>query len=133
MIDATTFGHLRNVSSIDLTGTGNNTLKLDSKAVIALSGATDNAATVDADESKMLVVNGNAGDALNLADLSAWTVGATQTGASLITTYGSAHKFVSGDSYKMLTLNGATLFVDSTVNIKPSKAWPSPVRALPAT
>ena len=117
LTDPTSFSRLRNISSFDLTGTGNNTLNVNYKAVSSLSGATDNAATVGVDESKMLVVNGNAGDTVNVANLDAWAVGVSQSGDSLSATYGSAYKFLSGHTYKALTLNGATLFVDSTVTV----------------
>jgi VCBS repeat-containing protein len=117
MTNATVAARVKHFSSIDLTGTQNNTIKLNWANVASLSGTTDNTATVGVDESKMLVVSGNAGDAVQLADLSKWSVGASQTAASLTTTYGSSYKFLSGHTYKAYTLNGATLFVDEALSI----------------
>ena len=116
MTNATVDDRLKNFSSIDITGTQNNTLKLDWRAISTLSGATDNTAT-NADESKMLVVSGNAGDTVNLVSLSSWSAGSSQTAASLTSTYGSAYNFLSGHTYKAYTLNGATVFVDDAVTL----------------
>jgi hypothetical protein len=117
MTSATVAARLKNFSSIDLTGTQNNTLKLDWKAISTLSGALDNSATTTADESKMLVVSGNAGDTVSLVGLSSWAVGTSQTAASLTTTYGASYNFLSGHTYKAYTLNGATVFVDDAVTL----------------
>jgi len=108
---------LRNFSTFDITGTGNTTLKVDYDAVVNMSGATDNPATT-ADESKLLVVNGNAGDTVQVVNLSSWsTSAATQTAAALTATYGSAYQFKAGSTYKEFTRRGATLFVENTVTV----------------
>jgi VCBS repeat-containing protein len=108
---------LRNFSTFDITGTGNTTLKVDYDAVVNMSGATDNPATT-ADESKLLVVNGNAGDTVQVVNLSSWsTSAATQTAAALTATYGSAYQFKAGSTYKKFTRRGATLFVENTVTV----------------
>jgi hypothetical protein len=44
-------------------------------------------------------------------------VGASQTAASLTTTYGASYNFLSGHTYKAYTLNGATVFVDDAVTL----------------
>ena len=116
LTDAAVRARIKNFSSIDLTGAANNTLKLNYAAVVALSGASDAAGTL-ADESKMLVVSGNAGDTLNLVNLASWNVGAAQTAASLSTAYGSAYNFLAGHTYKAYTLNGATVFVDQAITV----------------
>lgn len=116
LTDAAVRARIKNFNSIDLTGTGNNTLKLNYTAVVALSGTTDVVST-QADESKMLVVSGNAGDTLNLVNLASWNVGAAQTAASLSTAYGSAYNFLASHTYKAYTLNGATVFVDQAITV----------------
>jgi hypothetical protein len=114
MTSAALLPRVRNISSVDLTGTANNTLKLNYQAV-ATMGTTDNSLTTGTDESKMLIVSGNAGDALQLVNLSSWTQGSTQTAAALTTLYGSEYRFLSGRSYQSYTLAGATLFVDTAL------------------
>ncbi|MGV0984163.1 MAG: Ig-like domain-containing protein [Limnohabitans sp.] len=114
LTNAAVRARVHNFNSIDLTGTAANTLKLNWAAVVALSGTTDVTGTA-ADESKMLVVSGNAGDTLNLVNLTSWNVGAAQTAADLTTIYGSAYNFLAGHTYKAYTLNGATVFVDQAI------------------
>jgi hypothetical protein len=70
----------------------------------------------------MFVVSGNNTsstyqDKLKLVNLSAWSVGTSQTSESLTATYGSAFKFLQGHTYKSYTLNGATLFVDDFLDV----------------
>jgi hypothetical protein len=84
--------------------------------VATLSGATD-VATTGPDESKMLVVNGNSGDTVNLVSLSSWNVGTSQSGASLRSTFGTAYNFDAAATYKAFTLNGATLFVNDALTV----------------
>ncbi|WP_233260963.1 S-layer family protein [Limnohabitans sp. WS1] len=116
LTDAAVRARIKNFSSIDMTGAGNNTLKLDWTAVASMSGTTDVTATA-ANESKMLVVSGNADDTLNLVNLASWNVGAAQTAASLSAAYGSAYNFQAGKTYKAYTLNGATVFVDQAITV----------------
>ena len=52
----------RDIEVIDLTGAGNNTLRLSTQDLLALSGS-----------SNILTVNGNAGDAVELTDFGSWT------------------------------------------------------------
>jgi hypothetical protein len=75
LTDAAVRARISNFSSIDMTGSAANTLKLNHAAVASLSGATNVDGTL-ADESKMLVVSGNASDTLNLVNLASWNVGA---------------------------------------------------------
>jgi hypothetical protein len=74
LTDAAVLARVRNFSSIDMAGAGANVLKIKYAAVVALSGTTNVAGTL-ADESKMLVVSGNAGDTLNLVNLASWNIG----------------------------------------------------------
>lgn len=111
----TTVGNkVRGFNTIDLTGNGNNTLKLDYAAVVRTSTVVDDGKTL-ADESRMMVVNGNSGDALQL--VGSWTAGSAVSGASLAATYGSAYGFASGTNYTAYTLQGATVFVASAVGV----------------
>lgn len=119
LTSATVAAKLKGFSSIDITGPAAtaNKLKLDYKAISTLSGTTDNAATTAANESKMLVVSGDAGDTVELVDKASWNVGSSQTAASLTALYGSAYNFMTGHTYKAYTLAGATLFVDNAVTL----------------
>jgi methionine-rich copper-binding protein CopC len=101
---------------IDLT-TGTNTLTLSQTQAAVLSGASDNASTA-VDESKMLIVNGNAGDGVQFMDGTNWSAGQSFTGNSLNLTYGAAFAFKSSSTYKLYTAaNGATVFVNSLVTV----------------
>ncbi|WP_146183204.1 Ig-like domain-containing protein [Limnohabitans sp. Bal53] len=108
--------HLHNFETIDMTqngagGTG--TLKLDRNAIINLSDLLDNTATSGVDESQMLVVNGKAGDKVQLVGGANWTNVATGlTGELLNSTYGADYKFTSTDRYTQMSNNGVTLFLD---------------------
>jgi VCBS repeat-containing protein len=137
LTNATVLGKLRGFSSIDISGptttATNNTLTLDWNAAATLSGAADNAATTGANESKMLVVSGNAGDTLKLVNLASWSVGTVRTAAALNAEFGSSFNFLSGHTYKAFTLAGVTLYVDDVftgatlVNATPSSTAPAPV------
>jgi hypothetical protein len=103
-------------SVVDVTGNGNNTVKLSLNDVLNLSGAVDNAATVDVDESKMVVVKGEAGDVLNLTDRVDWQAVTTgELGASLASTYGAAYGFAAGRTYTHYSQGGAHLYVDELI------------------
>ena len=116
LTDAAVRARVHNFNSIDMTGAGANTLKLNWAAVVDLSNTTDVAGNL-AYESKMVVVSGNAGDTLNLVNLTSWNVGAVQTAEALSTVYGSAYNFLTGHTYKAYTLNGATVFVDQAMTV----------------
>jgi methionine-rich copper-binding protein CopC len=121
LTDADVRARITNFSSIDITGQYANTINLDYAAVMNMSGAT-NVIGTPSDESKMFVVSGNNTsstyqDKLKLVNLSAWSVGTSQTSESLTATYGSAFKFLQGHTYKSYTLNGATLFVDDFLDV----------------
>jgi hypothetical protein len=108
--------HLHNFETIDLTQNGAGgagTLKLDRNAIINLSDLLDNTATSGVDESQMLVVNGKAGDTLQLLGGINWTTVTTGlTGESLNSTYGADYNFTPSDLYIQLRNNGVTLFLD---------------------
>ncbi len=92
LTNLTVAAHLHNFETIDLTQNGAGgagTLKLDRNAIINLSDLLDNTATSGVDESQMLVVNGKAGDTLQLVDSGSWnTVTTGLKGADLNNTYG---------------------------------------------
>ena len=73
---------IESVERIDLTGSGNNTLKLSARDVQDMAGmnlwdVAANGAT--ADQFHQLMVDGDAGDAVILADYADWTRGSTFT------------------------------------------------------
>lgn len=105
---------VKSFSSIDLTGTINNTIKLNWAAVAILSYAFDaDYPGVDAD--RMLVVSGNPGDVMQLVNLKSWSVGEVQSATALNAAYGHAHQFLAGHAYKAYSLYGATVFVDEAM------------------
>jgi hypothetical protein len=98
-------------------GSGNK-FKLGLAEVLALAGGTDNAATEGVDESKMLVLQGNGGAALNKLELKdglSWTAVTNLGGTGLQTTYGAEYGFEAGRSYTQYTSGAANLFVDQTL------------------
>ncbi|MGQ0663031.1 MAG: beta strand repeat-containing protein, partial [Pseudomonadota bacterium] len=80
---------LTGLEQIDITGTGNNTLKLNVQEVLDLS-----------DTSNQLLVLGNSGDKVEAAG-QGWVAGGTQT--------------ISGETYQSYTSGSATLLVDTDV------------------
>jgi hypothetical protein len=63
-------GNWLNVERIDLTGTGNNTLKLAAADIVDLSDLTlSNAASSNFTLRPFLMIDGNSGDAMDLSDL----------------------------------------------------------------
>lgn len=109
---------VKDYSSIDLTGTLNNTLKVDWSAIATLS-ETMHTGQALADAPRMLVISGNAGDALQLVNLNQWTRGEVQTTDSLTDTYGSSHSFLAGHAYRPYALNGVFAFVDEAIAVNP--------------
>ena len=107
---------VKNFSSIDLTGTINNTIKLNWAAVAILSDAFD-AAAQGVDSARMLVVSGNLGDAMQLVNLGSWSVGEVQSAETLSAIHGAVHQFLAGHAYKAYTLYGATVFVDEVMQV----------------
>jgi hypothetical protein len=107
--------NLNNFESIDITGNGNNTVKLDLNAVLNMSDIADNPATT-ANEGSMLVLNGNAGDTVQLVGGINWTTVTTGvSGATLAATYGAGYAFAAADTYREMSYNGATLFIDEAM------------------
>jgi hypothetical protein len=103
------------VAQVDLTGTGDNTVKLDLNAVLSMQGTADNLDT-PVDESSMLVLNGNAGDTVQLVGGINWTtVTSGVSGASLNSTYGAGYNFAATDKYTQLSYGGGTLFIDEAM------------------
>ncbi|PUE44386.1 hypothetical protein B9Z47_18220 [Limnohabitans sp. 2KL-1] len=119
LTNTTVMGKLDNFNVIDMKQGSGNKFKLGLTEVLALAGGTDNVATVGVDESKMLVVQGNGGAALNTLQLNGGLVGWTSVtnlgGTSLQTTYGAEYGFEVGRSYTQYTNSGANLFVDQTL------------------
>ncbi|WP_346308750.1 Ig-like domain-containing protein, partial [Limnohabitans sp.] len=112
LTNVTVQGKLKNFSVLDITGNGANSLKLNLDRVASLSGAADNSATSDVDESKMLVVQADLGDAVVLENTLNWLALSGLTGESLSVLYGAPYGFVGGHKYTQFSQNGATLFVD---------------------
>ena len=108
---------VKSFHSIDLTGTINNTIKLNWAAVAILSDAFDASSAPAGGSARMLVVSGNVGDALHLVNLSSWSVGALQTSEELSAAHGHAHQFLPGHVYRAYTLYGATVFVDAAMEV----------------
>jgi hypothetical protein len=107
--------NLKNFESIDITGTANNIIKLNLNSVLNMSDIADNLATT-ANEGSMLVLNGNAGDTVQLVGGINWTtVTSGVSGASLAATYGSDYAFAAADTYREMSYNGATLFIDEAM------------------
>jgi hypothetical protein len=122
-----TFEALQGVNTVDLTGGGNNIIKLDLHAVMQMPSALDNAATTSVNESHTVVVNGNgtgalgASDVLQLVDGTSWTTSTTAThltAASLTSAYGSNFAFTAGHQYSQYTNGAATLFVDEQLYLQ---------------
>jgi len=105
---------VKSFSNIDLTGTINNTIKLNWAAVAILSDAFD-AVAPGVDSSRMLVVSGNPGDAMQLVNLNSWSVGGVQTAQALSAAHGQMHQFLDGHAYRAYSLYGATVFVDEAM------------------
>ncbi|WP_158271648.1 Ig-like domain-containing protein [Limnohabitans sp. 2KL-1] len=112
LTNVTVQGKVNHFSVLDITGNGNNTLKINLQNVQTLSGAQDNLATADADESKMLVVQAGSGDAVSLQNTLNWATLSGLGGDSLTTLYGSEYGFIADHKYTQFSQSGATLFVD---------------------
>ncbi len=96
LTNATAKSHLSGFEAVDITGTGNNTLKLNLASVLNLS------------DNDKLVVLGNAGDALQIVR----TAGTTANEVASNVTY-------EGQLFKGYDLNNdgiADLLVQSTIN-----------------
>jgi VCBS repeat-containing protein len=109
-----------NFSVLDITGTGNNTLKLNMLNLQTLSGAADNINTAGVNESQMLVVHGDSGDAVILENAASWTVSNSLLGSTLSSTYGADYGFITGSpirKYTQYTKDGVTLFVDDATAV----------------
>jgi VCBS repeat-containing protein len=118
LTNPTVIGKLDNFTVIDMKQGSGNKFKLGLAEVLALAGGTDNAATVGVDESKMLVLQGNGGAALNKLELKdglTWTAVTNLGGTGLQTTYGAEYGFEVGRSYTQYTSGAANLFVDQTL------------------
>lgn len=119
LTDSAVLARVQNFSGINITGrtstATNNTLKLDWDAISRLSGATDNPSTYGVDESKLLVVSGDAGDEVQLTNFAAWSVGTLRSAATLNAELGNSYNFITGHTYKAYTLAGVTLFVDDNI------------------
>jgi VCBS repeat-containing protein len=119
LTDSAVLARVQNFSSINITGratpTTKNTLKLDWDAISRLSGTTDNPATYGVDESKLLVVSGDAGDEVQLTNFAAWSVGTLRNADTMRSELGNSYNFITGHTYKAYTLAGVTLFVDDNI------------------
>jgi hypothetical protein len=111
LTNATVQSNVDNFSVVDITSNVNNLLKLNLQNVQTLSAAT-NVGTTPVDESKMLVVHADTGDAVVLQDAASWSVVNSLSGSSLTTIYGANYGFSSTRRYSQYSKDGATLFVD---------------------
>ena len=119
LTNSAVLARVQNFSSINITGratpTTKNTLKLDWDAISRLSGTTDNPATYGVDESKLLVVSGDAGDEVQLTNFAAWSVGTLRNADTMRSELGNSYNFITDHTYKAYTLAGVTLFVDDNI------------------
>jgi hypothetical protein len=99
---------LTSFENFDITGLGNNTIKLNTADVLALGDFNifndTNTSFSGAQNHKQLMVTGNSGDTVNLTDLTSWT----HTAAT--TTY-------NGHSYDAWTNQNMQLLIDHTVTV----------------
>jgi hypothetical protein len=115
LTNVNTAANLKNFESIDITGNGNNIVKLNLNTVLNMSDIADNPATT-ANEGSMLVINGNAGDTVQLVGGINWTTVTTGvSGATLAATYGAGYAFAAADTYREMSYNGTTLFIDEAM------------------
>ncbi len=117
LTDATVFSKVDNFNVLDMHQGGGNEIKISLQEVLALSGAVDDVATA-IDESKMLVVQGNASNTTNalvLSDGSNWSQTTIVGGTTMANTYGAQYGFEVGHSYVQYNSGAATLFVDQTL------------------
>jgi hypothetical protein len=109
-------GKIYGFENIDLTGGGDNNLKLTVQDVLA-QGNTVNTAATAFNEAHLMVVSGNGGDTLTVANSASpgtWSglaLGVADKNALITLGY----QFVTGDSYTAYTNGLATLIVDSAV------------------
>jgi hypothetical protein len=106
---------MKGVESLDITGSGDNLVKLNLNSVLNMANASDNPATA-VNEAGMLVINGDAGDVVQLEGGINWqTVTTGVSGEALTAMYGSAYNFVATDTYSQLTNGAGTLFIDESM------------------
>ena len=118
LTNPTVMGKLDNFNVIDMKQGSGNKFKLGLSDVLALAGGADNAATGGVDESKMLVLQGNGGAALNtlqLVDSVNWAAVTNLGGTEMQNTYGLDFGFEAGRSYTQYTSGAANLFVDQSL------------------
>ena len=101
-LTAITHADLRSVEHFDITGSGNNTLRLSMRDVFDLGSNNafdvNNAAT---DTRVQLMITGDAGDAVQLTDLGSWTAGSTYS-------YG-------GETYRIYNAGNLQLLIDTAI------------------
>jgi hypothetical protein len=97
-------------STIDMTGLGDHTLRLNLDNVMNLPAAPS-AVINGVDVSHLVVINGEEGDTLQTD--AGWTVTATGLRTTdLFNTYGTNYNFQTGETYTQYTNGTATLLVD---------------------
>ncbi|WP_146183860.1 Ig-like domain-containing protein [Limnohabitans sp. T6-20] len=115
--DVTVSDKVHNFSILDMHQGMGNTIKVSLQEVLNMSAGVDNVNTA-VDESKMLVVQGNGGLAVNklaLVDGANWSAVSNLGGTTMINTYGAEYGFEVGRSYTQYTNGAANLFVDQTL------------------
>lgn len=82
---------IESIEKIDLTGSGNNTLKISLADVL------------DINSTQSLTIDGNSGDSVNLADTSGWTKGSDTT--------------ISSNTYSVYSNGNAQIFIDTDTTV----------------
>ena len=82
---------IESIEKIDLTGTGDNTLKISLADVL------------DINSTQSLTIDGNSGDSVNLADTSGWTKGSDTT--------------ISSNTYSVYSNGNAQIFIDTDTTV----------------
>ncbi|MEY5100099.1 MAG: hypothetical protein RJA36_2818 [Pseudomonadota bacterium] len=91
---------LSNIEEINITGSGDNTLKLTAKDVLDMTGGMDLVATAKTGR-HMLVVTGNAGDTLDLADVGGTTGGWSKQNGGSSMQFADSTAYYNGAVYKI--------------------------------
>lgn len=112
---------VKSYSTIDLTGTANNSIKLNWAAVAILSSAFD-ASAPDGDAARVVVLSGNVGDVLHLVQRDSWAVESAKTAETLSDVGRGAYDFLPGHAYNAYSLFGVTVFVDQAMAVSDAPA-----------
>jgi hypothetical protein len=112
-------GKIRGFENFDLTGGGNNSMKLTLQDLLHMPDAVDTDATIY-NEAHLMVVLGNAGDSLIVNHTGSLNEGSWSEASALSAANQSAlaevgYQFTAGSSYSVYTNGIATLIVDTSI------------------